>query len=175
MQHRAEWPLCHFVVENATAILVGLSGVDDQRQPGGAGGGDVGAKTALLRSGRPIVVEVIQPGLAQRHDLRVRRQRNQLLGGNAVLLIRMMRVRADRTIDVWKARRDVEQTLDALHPRRDGHHAADTRGLGAGDDPVQILGEVRKIQMAMTVDQHHALPESLPGPLPLPASSAGST
>lgn len=50
MQHRLEGALGHLVFENDAALFVGLAGVDHQRQPGRTRRGDMGAKTALLRS-----------------------------------------------------------------------------------------------------------------------------
>ena len=54
MQHRAKRSLGHFVFENAAATLVGLAGMNDQRQAGRARRGDVGAKAALLRFRRAV-------------------------------------------------------------------------------------------------------------------------
>src|ERR1700716_1739014 len=49
MQHRAKRSFCRFVWEDTAAIIVGVAGVNDQRETGGSGGRDVGAKAALLR------------------------------------------------------------------------------------------------------------------------------
>ena len=48
MQHGAKRPFGHFLLEDAAAIFVGLAGMNHQRQAGGAGGRDMGAKAALL-------------------------------------------------------------------------------------------------------------------------------
>ena len=79
MQHGAKRSLRHFVLEDAAAVLIGLAGVDDQRQAGGAGGGDMGAKAALLRFARAVLVEIVEPGFAQRHDLRMPGQLDQFV------------------------------------------------------------------------------------------------
>ncbi len=125
MQHRAERSLGHFVFEDAAAILVGVAGMDHQRQAGRARGGDMGAKAALLRFARAVLVEIIQPRLAQRHDLRMPGQLDQFVGGNAVFLVGVMRMGADRAIDVRKSLGDGEQPAEPLHPGRDGDDAAD--------------------------------------------------
>ena len=52
-----------------------------------------------------------------------------------------------------------------FHPRRDRDDAADAGRTGAADDGVKLAGKIRKIEMAMAVDQHgHALQ-------PLPSST----
>ncbi len=112
------------------------------------------AKTALLRLGRAVLVEIIEPRLAQRDDLRVLRQFDQLVGRNAVFLIGMMRMGADRTVDVGKPLGDGKQPAEPPDAGRDRDDAADTGRLGTRDDAVEILGEIRKVEMAMAVDKH---------------------
>ena len=114
----------------------------------------MGAKTALLRLGRAVLVEIIQPRLAQRNDLRVLRQFDQFAGRNAVFLIGMMRMGADRTVDVGKPFGDGKQPAEPPDAGRDRDDAADTGRLGTRDDAVEILGEIRKVEMAMAVDKH---------------------
>ena len=55
-----------------------------------------------------------------------------------------------------KALGDGEQLGVPLHPRRDRDHAADAGRARARDDGVELVGEVRKIEMAMAVDQHRS-------------------
>ena len=154
MQHGAKRSLRHFVFQDAAAILVGIAGMDHQRQAGGAGGGDMRAKAALLRFARAVLVEIVQPGFAQSHDLGMLCQLDQLVGGNAVFLVGMVRMGADRAIDVGKPRRDRKQRVEMLHPRRDRHDAPYSRRLRARNDGIEILGKVRKIEMAVAVDKH---------------------
>ena len=66
----------------------------------------------------------------------------------------MMRMGADRAIDVGKSLGDGEKPAEPLHPGRDGDDAADPRRLGARDDGVEILGEIRKVEVAMAVNEH---------------------
>jgi len=49
MQHRAKRSFGHFIFEDTAAAVVGVAGMDDQRQTGRAGGGDMRTKAALLR------------------------------------------------------------------------------------------------------------------------------
>ena len=128
--------------------------MDHQRQAGGARRRDMGAEAARLRFRRAVVVEIVEAGLAERHDLRMLGQRDQFIRRNAVLFIGVMRMGADRAIDVGKALGDVEQSAEPLHPRRDRHDAADAGLRCTRDNAVEIAGKVRKIQMAVAVDQH---------------------
>ncbi|MET4772926.1 hypothetical protein ABIA28_005140 [Bradyrhizobium elkanii] len=101
-----------------------------------------------------MLVEIVEPGLAERHDLRMLGQLDQFAGRDAILFIGMMWMGADRAVDVGEALGDREQAAEPPHPGRDRDHAADAGRLRAADDPVEIVGKVGKIQMAVTVDQH---------------------
>ena len=81
-------------------------------------------------------------------------QLDQFAGGNAVFLIGLMRMGADRAIDVGKSLGDGQQPAEPPHPRRDGDDTTDPGGLGARDDGVEIIGKIRKVEMAMAVDEH---------------------
>ena len=65
---------------------------------------------------------------------------------------------ADGAVHVLETIRDTFDCLEAGQTRADGLDDADTRLPGTGDDFVQFSGEIRKIEMAMTVDQHQAAP-----------------
>jgi hypothetical protein len=157
MQHGAKRSFCHLIFQDAATILVGVASMDYQRQAGRAGGGDVRAKTAFLSLARAVLVEVIQPRFTQRHHLWMLRQFNQFLCRNAVFLICIVRMRADGAIDVGKACRDRQQCIETFHPRGDRHNAANSRGLGAGNDGVEVVGKIRKVEMAVAVDKHRLL------------------
>ena len=102
---------------------------------------------------RRLVVVVVEPGLADRHDLRMRRQPDQLVGRDVELLGGVVRMRADRAIDLVMRLGDRQHAGEALHPRRDRHHAADACSDRARDHRIALLGEVREIEMAMAVDE----------------------
>ena len=78
MQHGREGALPGFLLEDARHVVVGLAGVDDQRQPGLARRRDVGAEALLLRVARAVVVVIVEPGLADRHHLGMARARDQV-------------------------------------------------------------------------------------------------
>ena len=83
-------------------------------------------------------------------------QLRQPLGRDVELLMRLMRMRADREPDRREALGDGGVVGEACDLRRDRHHPADAGGLGPRDIGRKLLGEIRKVQMAMRVDQHHA-------------------
>ena len=156
MQHGLERSARHFLLKDAAALVIGLAGVDHQRQAGLARGCDMRAEPAFLGVPGAVVVEIVEPGLAERDHLGMPGQRDQLRGRDAVLLIRIVRMGADRAEHVLEPLGDREQLGQPAYPGRDRHQAADAGSGGARDDAIQILSEIRKIQMAVRVDQHHA-------------------
>ena len=81
-------------------------------------------------------------------------QLDQFVRGYAVLFVGVMRMRADGAIDIVEPLDDRQQFAKTLDPRRDRDHAADARFRRPRHDRVEIIGKVRKVQMAMAVDQH---------------------
>ena len=69
MQHGREGALPRFLLQDARHVVVGLARMDDQRQSGLARRRDVVAEALLLRVARAVVVVIVEPGLADRHDL----------------------------------------------------------------------------------------------------------
>ena len=65
-----------------------------------------------------------------------------------------MRMGADRAEHVGKPLGDREQLGLPAHAGRDRHDPADAGRPGARDDGVELVGEVREIEMAVAVDQH---------------------
>jgi len=149
-----EGALPAFGLEDPGHVVVGIAGVDHQRQLGFPGRGDMAEERgALCLAGRTVVV-VVEPGLADRHDLRMRRQRDQFLGRHIGLFMRAVRMRADGAIDGGMRLGDGANRIEAAHPRRDGHHQPDARSVRPLDQPDTILVELREIEMAMAVDEH---------------------
>ncbi len=81
-------------------------------------------------------------------------QPHDLLGRDAALLIRVVGVRADRAEDVVVRLGDGEQDGKLPDARRDGHHDSHARSLGTREKALAVLGELRKIEVAVMVDQH---------------------
>src|SRR5882757_5011859 len=84
------------------------------------------------------------------------RQLDQFVRGNPGFLVGVMRMGADRAIDVWKSLRDCQQPANAPHPRRDGHDAPNACGRSPRHDGVKVVGEIRKIEMAVAVDKYRS-------------------
>src|SRR4051812_2811049 len=82
------------------------------------------------------------------------RQFDQFLRSNAVFLIGVMRMGTDRAIDVWKSFGDRQQRGNAPDARRNADDAANASGICPRYDRIEIVGEIRKIQMAMAIDEH---------------------
>ena len=82
------------------------------------------------------------------------RKPRQYVGRNAVFLVGLVRVRADGAEHVVVAIGDREQRVEPAHARRDRHDAADARRARAADDAVEVIGEIRKVEMAMAIDEH---------------------
>ena len=78
---------------------------------------------------------------------------DQLIDGDVKLLVRVMRMGADRTVDVRKALGDGEHLGMAFDPRRDGDHARDAGRPRARNDGIELTGKIGKIEMAVAVDQ----------------------
>ena len=79
MQDGLEGALPHFLLEDRDHVLVGVAGMDDERQPGLARGRDMGAEDALLHVARAVVVVIVEPRLADRDAARVPRQLDESL------------------------------------------------------------------------------------------------
>ena len=104
MQHGREGALPRFLLEDARHVGVGLARMDDQRQAGLARRGDMGAEALLLRVARRVVVVIVEAGLADRDDLRMARARDQVgRASTSSSSCGVMRMRADRAVDVGKA------------------------------------------------------------------------
>src|SRR4051812_29245559 len=116
------------------------------------------AKTALLRLPRAVLIEIIQAGFAQSHDLWMLRQFDQLLCTDIIFLVCMVRMGADRAINVGETLRDRQQRIETLYPRGDREDMPYSGPRGARNDAIEVVGKIRKIEMAMAVDKHRFQP-----------------
>ena len=78
MQHGREGALPGFLGQDPRHVVVGLARMDDQRQPGFTCRGNMLAQALLLRRARRGVIMIIEAGFADRHDLRMLRNRDQV-------------------------------------------------------------------------------------------------
>src|SRR5690606_11054902 len=74
--------------------------------------------------------------------------------GYIKFLVGMVRVRANRTINVVVRFRDLENLSETPNPRADRYHPHDPFAARAGDYGVTLGRKIGKIEMAMTVDKH---------------------
>ena len=154
MQHGREGALPRFLFQNPRHIGVGFARMDDQRQPGFARGRNMLAKALCLRVARALVVVIVEAGLADRHDFRIFRQSDQRFGVDIQFLMRVVRMGADRAENLRKFLRDRQHLRKFAHARADGDQARDAGGARARDHRVELGGEIRKIQVAVAIDEH---------------------
>jgi hypothetical protein len=100
---------------------------------------------------------IIKTGFADRHHFFGAAPRHQLGPRHVEFLMRVMWMRAERTINVGKAFRDREYLRVLPHARRDRHHPLDPSVAGARHHGIELVGKVGKIEVAMTIDQHVCL------------------
>ena len=153
MEDEREGSLPAFILEDRHHVVIGAARMDHQGQAGFSCRCDVGAESLRLRRSRRLVVVVVEPGFADGHDLRMRREPDECGGRHVELFGSVVRMRADRAKNRVMRLGDLQHACKALHARRDGHHAPDTRSHGARDHGVALFGEVGKVQMAVTVDE----------------------
>ena len=154
VQHGREGALPALLLEDACGVGIGFARVDHKRQAAQARRRDMGAKAALLRLARAVVVVIVQAGFADRDHFRMPRMGDEVVGGHVEFLVRVVRMGADRAVHIGKSLGDRQYAGKALHAGRDRDHARQSGGAAARHDRVKLAGEVRKIQMAVTVDQH---------------------
>ena len=106
MQHGREGPLPAFLLEDARRVVVGLTRMDHQRQPGHARRRDMGAEAFGLRHAWRVVVVIVESRLADCHDLWMLRACDQVVSRDVELLVRVMRMGADRAGHIGKPLRD---------------------------------------------------------------------
>ena len=66
----------------------------------------------------------------------------------------LMGMRPDRAINIGESLGDAAQMIEPAHPRGDRHDAADAGGFRALHDCRDLIGEIRKIQVAMAIDEN---------------------
>src|SRR5262245_41732760 len=79
---------------------------------------------------------------------------DHLVDADVQLLMRMMRVGADRAVDIGKALGDGKHFGMPFDPRRDGDNACDAGCPRTRNHGIELAGEIGKIEMAVAVNQH---------------------
>ena len=109
-----------------------------------------GEQTYSLAADRP----AIESRLADRHHFGMAGPLNQFGDPDVALLLRVMRMRADGAEHVGESIGEGDESPLLPHARGDRHHAAYVCGRRARHDRVEILAEIRKVEMAVTIDEH---------------------
>src|SRR6202047_5674988 len=128
--------------------------MNDNRKPALPGGRDIGAENPLSKRAWGFVVMIIEPGFANADAFWVARQRDQAILRHFGFFMRMMRMRADRAKDVLVGFGEQADRTKSFRAGRNGDHPLKPGGAGAFDHGIALGGEIRKIEVAMTVDQH---------------------
>ena len=168
MEQGAEPPLPHLIGQDRRHVGVGVSRMDHEREVKLAGKRDMSPKDPLGDVARGAVVVIIEAGLADPNAFGMSGE-----GAHGVEILRivpgrLMRMGADGEEDVVIALCDRDHARRLRHFGADGDHALDAGGAGALDNPVEVLGEVGKIEVAMAVDDCHSAPaQALTSPAPL--------
>ena len=97
---------------------------------------------------------IVEPGFAERHDLGVLGALDQLGGRDVEFLVGMVRMGADGAEHLREFLGNGQHLGVFLHPRRNGHDAADAGRPRPRDDSLDLAGKIGKIEMAVAVDEH---------------------
>ena len=76
---------------------------------------------------------------------------------NVEFLVRVMRVRSDRAVDIVEALGDGADLIELADAGRNGDERADAGLLRPRHDLIKLRREFRKIEMAMVIDEHQTL------------------
>ena len=159
MDQAGERALAHLIAQDGDGIVIGVAGVDDHAATRpcappryGRGNWPAGGRAANVRNN--------SPGPSRRcHDLGMRRLRAQQCGfALEQLLFGFMRMHADAAPHIGKSLRHRAHAGKALQLGADADTDAHAGGTGALHHRVQLPGKIGKVEMAMTVDEHHSAP-----------------
>jgi hypothetical protein len=141
-----------FLGQDAGHVLIGVAGMDDERQARLARGRDVDAQALLLHLGAVGGVVVVEPAFADADEFRVLGQGDQLVDGGHGLIGGAHRVGAGGPEDGIMGLGDGAHLRGLPQFRADRHHAAHTGGHGPVHDLGALGVEIGEIQVAMAVD-----------------------
>ena len=95
----------------------------------------------------------IETGFADPDDFGMLRQSDQLLCEELVVICRFVRVHANRTPDPVIGLRDRAYPRELVEPCTDRQHGFDPRRPSTADHGITFCREIRKVEMAVAVDQ----------------------
>ena len=182
MEEGAEPPLPHFVGQDCRHVGVGVARMDHEREVKLPSKRNVAPKDSLSDIARCAVIVIIEARLADPNAFGMSGEGAHGVEILRVLAARLMGMRPDGEEDVVVPLRDRDHARGLRHFGADGDHALDASRACALDDPIKVVGEVGKIEVAMAVDDCHSAPaQALTSPAPLrrseerpaPAGAAG--
>src|SRR6202011_5242959 len=100
------------------------------------------------------IVMEIEPGLADPDDLRMGREGNQLLRRQFCVILCLVRMGTYRAPHLLVSLGNRPHPGKLVEPRADRQHRLDPCRAGPRYNCGALREEIRKIQVAMTVDQH---------------------
>src|SRR5262249_9347637 len=142
-------------------LIVGITRVDDQRQSSFACRRDVCAKTRRLFLAWAVLVVEIESGLADADYLGMACGLHESIWCTLPLLLRLVRMYANRAPDVGMALGDAPHEAELAQPRTNGQHPRDAGSAGARQDARLVACELGEVEVAVAVDQHGAASGSL--------------
>ena len=154
VQHAGEPGPLPLFAQNPHRVVLGVAGMDDHRHVQFQRGADMAAECFLLQCAWAVVVIIIEPGLTDGNNLRISTHLHQAGGGDVRLLLRAMRMGAERAGDVVMRLGDRQDLGKAVDPGRDRQEMPDPGGAGAVDHRLLFGREIGEFQMAVAVDEH---------------------
>ena len=95
---------------------------------------------------------IVEPGFADRDAFGMRGEGTDRINVEGGFLRCLMRMRSDREINRRKSFSERDKPIAAGDARRNGDLPFDSCGQRSRDDPVELFGKVRKIEMTMAID-----------------------
>ena len=163
MQNAGKCALGHFILDDRGNIIVGITRMDNDRQPQLAGNADLHTETLSLFGARRVIIEVIKPSLADGDTFGMigSREKGITVTGKR-FICRLMRVHTSAEPHIVMSLGDFAWSMTGaqLHTNRDD--LADAGILGARQHPRQISGKLRVIKMRVAVDDHRLRHQAAP-------------
>ena len=142
--------------EHGHRVVVGRARVDDQRQADFAGQADLGDERTHLRFGSGVLAEVVQAALADRDDLGMVGKSTDPFVIPARELVGIVRVDADRRVDLFELLGQFDGTLARRASASDRDDALDTRLDGLLDQIGRRVVARRQMSVGIDDDRYTA-------------------
>ena len=154
MDHAGISTPLHLLYEDFSGIVLGIAGVDDQRQPGVARRRDMRAEAGALTIAVRMVVIIVEPGFSDRDDTAVRRLCDELGSVDIGMGIGLVRVDAHRGPNVGILLCRCNHLIPFTLARRDVEHSLDAGCTGTRERTRLIIDEPFVIQVTVRIDEH---------------------